>query len=304
MTYWWSNWLSVTKLEPVAALECTGLGIGYPVRAARSSAAGTLGASELHRQLNLRFESGLVHGVLGENGSGKSCLIKTLAGLVRPLSGQIELQCGGAGATRLQLAKDARVIMPLAKRSGWQGYLQQQAQVYWNLTVRDVVALGASARRDWSREQRVEAVEAALIKCKCADLALRPVLQLSAGERQRVMLARVLAAQPQVLLVDEPTAGLDPRHQHGIMQLLREQARAGVIVIAVMHDIELTRRYCDTALLLERFPAGCKDRPRCSILASEAESGCKNRAPGAGFAPRPVAEVLTDAAVRRVFGIG
>ena len=267
-------------------------------RAQEAAAACKGGEASLHAGLNLRFEAGLVHGILGENGSGKSCLIKTLAGLVKPLAGDISLQCVNSsrhdGDDSLSLAQHGRTLEPMAKRSAWQGYLQQEAQVHWDLPVRDIVALGASARRDWSRAERRAAVDKVMEACDCLSLAARPVLQLSTGERQRVMLGRVMAAQPQVLLVDEPTAGLDPRHQHGMMQLLRDVAQNGVIVIAVMHDIELTRRYCDTALLL--------NRSQCLNFASAV--GCNDQAPGAGFAQGPVADVLTVEAVRRVFGIG
>ena len=380
---WWPHWLGESSpiLNDVQTLECRRLAIGYASQerrallSRREASSGCVGAqsvaigsegrasasqfecehgSGLHAGLELRFEAGLLHGILGENGSGKSCLIKTLAGLVKPLAGDILLrrrdaslqdgearrgptwqdQCAstlGAWEQPTQvgneddlmwLAQSGRATEPMAKRSAWQGYLQQEAQVHWDLPVRDVIALGASARRDWSRAQRHAAVEQAMAACECLSLAARPVLQLSTGERQRVMLARVLAAQPKVLLVDEPTAGLDPRHQHGIMQLLREVAQSGVIVIAVMHDIELTRRYCDTALLLNRSQClhfasageGCKNRSQCLNFASDgvgckdqalgANVVCKDHAPGAGFAQGPVHEVLTVEAVRRVFGIG
>ena len=384
---WWPHWLGESSpiLNDVQALECRELAIGYAslrrrVVYSRRQASSDFGGAQngligsercmhashdecqngasLHAGLELRFEAGLVHGILGENGSGKSCLIKTLAGLVKPLAGDILLRRGDASSRHdengraatwqehsasthgawgqqtkvghnnaslddlMRLAKSGRAIEPMAKRSAWQGYLQQEAQVYWDLTVRDVIALGASARRDWSRTQQRAAVAQAMVACTCESLAARPVLQLSTGERQRVMLARVMAAQPKVLLVDEPTAGLDPRHQHGIMQLLRDVAQSGVIVIAVMHDIELTRRYCDTALLLNRsrcshgasIGEGDQQRSQCLHGASVGRTGknpalgvnaaCIAQAPAAGFAQGPVQDVLTVEAVRRVFGIG
>lgn len=253
-------------------LECCDLTIGYDP------------LTPVQKGIQATFSAGKLYALLGENGSGKSCLLQTLAGL-------LPVQQGSMGLTAVGQSEAVVVnsVNPLAieHRARWQGYLEQQPVVHWGVSVRQVVALAAFARRDWSQQQAAQAVNDALHACECMALAERSVLQISAGERQRVMLARVLAAKPAVILVDEPTAGLDPRHQHAVMQLLKQQAEQGVMVICVMHDIALTRQYCDQAMLLEK--------PRLAKDVSENEFALSELG--------PVAQVLTPQAVQRVFGI-
>ena len=255
-------------MSAVQQLVCDHVTIGYDAHTVVQSG------------LQATFRAGKLYALLGENGSGKSCLLQTLAGLLPVQQGLLRLT--SAGQT---VMVDRANPLVIEQRARWQGYLEQQPVVHWGVSVRQLVELAAFARRDWSQQQAAEAVEDALVACECLSLAERSVLQISAGERQRVMLARVLAAKPVVILVDEPTAGLDPRHQHAVMQLLQQQAEQGVMVICVMHDIALTRQYCDQAMLLEQ--------PRLGA------SGAHYAKPELG----PVAEVLTAQAVRRVFGI-
>ncbi|RUO28964.1 hypothetical protein CWE12_11800 [Aliidiomarina sedimenti] len=225
-------------------LVCNGLSTGYRRHA------------ELLKDVDINFHSGVLYALMGENGAGKSCLLKTVAGLLRPLAGEVHLQhANDAAADATTLLASLHRQRPMRERARWQGYLEQQARPFWSLPVRDIVALGADARRDWSPEEAENAIELALRQCQCQSIAERPVLELSAGEQQRVLLARVLAATPRVLLVDEPTAGLDPRHQQSVMQLLKAQAEQGALVIAVMHDIALARQFCDQVVLLGREPS-------------------------------------------------
>lgn len=254
----------------VKSLQCHDLSIGYDPQ------------TQIQQGLNASFEAGKLYALLGENGSGKSCLLKTLAGLLPVLHGSLILTTNEQGAVPVHLASTKQRPLTIEKRAAWQGYLEQQPVVHWGITVRQVVALAAFARKDWSQQQAVQAVEEALFACDCMALAERSVLQISAGERQRVMLARVLAAKPGVIMVDEPTAGLDPRHQHAVMALLRQQAARGTMAICVMHDIALTRAYCDEAMLLEKTGT--------APLACATELG-------------PVSDILTPEGVRRVFGI-
>jgi iron complex transport system ATP-binding protein len=145
------------------------------------------------------------------------------------------------------------------------------------MPVQAVVELGTYARRDWSRVEAAAAVKRAMRQCDCEAITTRPVLELSSGEQQRVLLARMLAGEPQVILADEPTAGLDPRHQVAVMELLQAQAKQGRIVIVVMHDMALAQRFCDQAVLLHQ---------------------------GGVFAQGQVEAVLHPEHVQRVFGIG
>ncbi|MCC5879296.1 MAG: ABC transporter ATP-binding protein [Idiomarina sp.] len=272
-TFTLPSWLfkSPPRIARVDGLRLADLKIGYAA------------STPVQRAVSAHFQPGRLYGLLGENGSGKSCLLKTIAGLLPPLHGEVTLS-GDHAQQSLVLAAGGQNNVSIEQRAAWQGYLEQQPAVHWGISVRQVVQLAAFARKDWSQQEAQAAIAEALKVCDCESLAERSVLQLSAGERQRVMLARVLAAKPAVLLVDEPTAGLDPRHQHAVMALLHQQAADGVLVIAVMHDIALTRQYCDDAMLLEK----------------PAVQGEQTPPPGIG----PVADILTTDAVRRVFGIG
>lgn len=216
---------------------------GLPWRSVHRFSEGKQGSDREHgvvNGLNLSFQAGHCYAVMGENGAGKSCLLKTLAGLLPAKGGAIQID--GRNAKRISARE----------RASWQGYLDQQARPFWDLNVADVVRLGTMVRRDWSTSDAEQATADALHSCGCEAMASRPVLQLSTGEQQRVLLARVLAAKPRIILVDEPTAGLDPRHQRQIMQLLRRQAEQGALVVAVMHDIHLAQQYCDKAVLLAK----------------------------------------------------
>lgn len=272
------SWLfkSPPRIARVDGLSLADLNIGYAA------------STPVQRAVGAHFQPGRLYALLGENGSGKSCLLKTIAGLLPPLYGAVTLSGDHAQQSLVLAARGQRDMakgyLSIEQRAEWQAYLEQQPAVHWGISVRQVVQLAAFARKDWSQQEAKGAIAEALKVCDCESLAERSVLELSAGERQRVMLARVLAAKPSVLLVDEPTAGLDPRHQHAVMALLRQQAAQGVLVIAVMHDIALTRQYCDHAMLLEK----------------PAAQGEQTLPPGIG----PVADILTTDAVRRVFGIG
>ena len=272
--FMFAHWLAKASLplSGVQQLRCADLSIGYQAQA------------PVQAGITATFQAGKLYALLGENGSGKSCLLKSMAGLLPVLYGSLSITTDSS--ERFYLAAPGQRDLNIEKRAAWQGYLEQQPLVHWGISVRQVVELAAFARRDWSPQQAAAAVEEALVACDCMALAERSVLQISAGERQRVMIARVLAAQPALILVDEPTAGLDPRHQHAVMQLLRAQAERGVMVISVMHDIALTRTYCDQAMLLEKPQAG----GAAASMAEPAQLGT-------------VEDILTPQRVRRVFGI-
>ncbi|HXG28067.1 MAG TPA: ABC transporter ATP-binding protein, partial [Nevskiales bacterium] len=129
----------------------------------------------------------------------------------------------------------------------------QGGQCHWPMPVAQVVALGRLPHRaPWARVPPADAaaVQRALQAADVAHLADRPVTQLSGGERARVLLARALAVEARVLLADEPTAGLDPAHQLGVMEVLRRRAQSGAGVVVVLHDLTLAARFCDRLLLL------------------------------------------------------
>lgn len=188
--------------------------------------------------ISLHVRAGETVGIIGANGAGKSTLLKVLAG-IRPL------QSG-----HIQLAAQSAQLLPPLQRARLQGYLEQRPQLHWPMQVQQVVALARLAFGDGERSVGKAAVANALAAMGMTAFAGREFLQLSEGEKLLVNLARVLAGEPQLLLADEPTAALDPAHQHRVMQRLRERAVAGMGILVVLHDLTLAARYCDRLLLL------------------------------------------------------
>ena len=203
---------------------------------------------------SLTLATGGVVALVGPNGAGKSSLLKALAGLARAHAGNVGWN--GLPLDGIDRHVRARTI----------AYLPQAPTVHWPLRVRDLVALGRLPHRAYgSAETAVDrqAVEWALSRTGTAALAERSVEELSVGERARVLLARAIAVGAPVLLVDEPTAMLDPRHQLQIMTMLRDYAQGSIegapgthesprLVVAVLHDLTLAARFCSRALLLSR----------------------------------------------------
>ena len=193
------------------------------------------------RELSLTVRPGQVLGILGRNGAGKTTLLRALAGLQGVDSGDIVLD----GKSLYEMDRRAR-----AKRIG---YLEQSGTSAWPISARDLVALGRLPHRPWpSRLDQHDhaAIERALAATDAVAFADRAVDTLSSGERARVLLARVLAGEPSVLLADEPAASLDPAHQLRVMSLLRTVAAKGMLVVVVLHDLSLAARFCDRLALL------------------------------------------------------
>ncbi|MGL6043775.1 MAG: ABC transporter ATP-binding protein [Sandaracinobacteroides sp.] len=187
------------------------------------------------------FAPGTVTVILGPNGAGKSTLVEVLAGVLVPLGGAVTLD--GAGLGTLSARARARAI----------GYLPQGADVHWNLRVRELVALGRLPHRGafaGLSAGDTAAIDRALLAADVQALADRPVFALSGGERARVLLARVLAGEPRVLLADEPLANLDPRHQLDALRIFRAAADAGAAVVLVLHDVQAAARMADRLLLM------------------------------------------------------
>jgi iron complex transport system ATP-binding protein len=193
------------------------------------------------KDVSLALSSGHLVALVGPNGAGKTTLLRALAGLV-PSAGAIEV--GGAALSSLSLRERARRF----------AYLPQGHVVHWPLAARDIVALGRypHGATDPARltPKDTEAVLRAMQATDVMEFSERRVTELSGGERSRVALARVLAVEAPVILADEPTASLDPRHQFDVMKSLRASADNGVLVIVVTHDLGLAARFADTVLVL------------------------------------------------------
>jgi iron complex transport system ATP-binding protein len=199
------------------------------------------GAKRLLARVSARGGSGEVVGLIGPNGAGKTTLLKTLAGLLRPESGSVSLQ--GAILDHLGPAAIARAL----------AMVHQSAPNTLGFTVREIVTMGRYPHMDRfsvEGEHDRTVVLQAMRTTGTNGFEDRPLPSLSGGERQRVMLARALAQEPLVLLLDEPTANLDIRHQLQALDVVRGLAGRGVACIAAMHDLQLAARYCDRLVLL------------------------------------------------------
>lgn len=200
----------------------------------------TRGRREILLGLDLSLRTGEVTVLLGPNGAGKSTLLSALAGLLAPAAGKVLLD------------KEDLVALAPAARARRIGFLPQTPEVAWPLEVRILVGLGRiphiGARGLSAEDARY--IEAALAEAGAADLADRDASTLSGGERARVMIARVLAGEPDWILADEPLAGLDPGCQIDAAETLVRRARAGCGVVLTLHDLTLAARVADRILVL------------------------------------------------------
>ena len=185
---------------------------------------------------------GCVTAILGPNGAGKTSLLLALAGLLKPQSGQVAL--------------DAMPISGLSMRERGRriGYLAQAPDVHWDLTVEALVTLGRHPHRGsfagLSAADKA-AIARALEAADVAKFAGRPVKTLSGGERARVLMARLVAGEPEVVLADEPLANLDLAHQADSLALFRALADGGAAVALVLHDLSVASRVADHVLLMQ-----------------------------------------------------
>ncbi|MGQ9554652.1 MAG: ABC transporter ATP-binding protein [Anaerolineae bacterium] len=213
----------------MSTLEAQGLTLGYKGRA-------------VLQDLRLATRPGSVLALAGPNGAGKTTLLRALARLLRPHAGTVLL--------------DGRDVWTLSERETARrlGLVPQGEASDWPLTVEQVVALGRAPHRGWflpySTSDRI-AVDAALEQTGLAPLRQRLLAELSGGERQRVLIARALAQQPQVILLDEPTAHLDLRYQGAVLGLSRRLAHeCGLAVVMSLHDLNLAALYADRMALI------------------------------------------------------
>jgi iron complex transport system ATP-binding protein len=201
----------------------------------------TLAGRAVLHDVSLSLSPGHLVALVGPNGAGKTTLLRALAGLV-PAEGSVHV--GG----------DALSSLPLRERARRFAYLPQGHLVHWPLPARDIVALGRypHGATDPARlaQKDTDAVLRAMQAADVVDLGERRVTELSGGERSRVALARVFAVEAPVILADEPTSSLDPRHQIDVMKTLRGAADKGTLVIVVTHDLGLAARFADIVLVL------------------------------------------------------
>ncbi len=180
-------------------------------------------------------------GIVGPNGSGKSTLLKTVAGLLRPSSGTVCVIGGD----------------PRALRPGSIAYVPQVEAVDWTFpaTVWDVVAMGRFPRmRFWQRfsPRDREVVHDALAAVNMGNLANRHIAQLSGGQQQRAFVARAIAQEPELLLLDEPTTGVDAETEEALLNVVRKLVASGMPVLMTTHDLERVDEWFDRLMVLDR----------------------------------------------------
>jgi manganese/zinc/iron transport system ATP- binding protein len=188
--------------------------------------------------VDLALPEGKLIAIVGPNGAGKSTLLKAILGLVPAVTGWVQI-----------------FGEPYERRRSWVGYVPQRESVDWDFptSAMDVVTMGLYGRIGWLRrpsKHHRETALACLEKVGMRDLAHRQISQLSGGQQQRVFLARALAQDARLYLMDEPFAGVDATTERAILTLLKELRASGRTVIAVHHDLQTVAEYFDHVVLL------------------------------------------------------
>jgi len=228
------------------------------VRGAAYRYAGTV--EDALTEVSLAVRAGEFHAVLGPNGSGKTTLVRVALGLVEPRSGACEIL--GRPATTWSRRELARVV----------GVVTQREDNLFPQRVRETVLLGRYPHLSlWGRERPEDhaAVTRALERCDTLSLADRWIWTLSGGEYQRVRLARALAQEPRLLVLDEPTASLDMRHEMELFELVRGLVdQGGLAAIVITHHVNLAARFADHVLLLSGGRTAARGAP-ADVLTRE-----------------------------------
>ncbi len=216
-------------MEPILSLRNIGFGYGQ-----QPALAG----------IDLRLMDGEILGIIGPNGSGKSTLLKVMGGLLTPKDGEIRLRGRPlCELSRPELARDVAMVA-------------QENYFRFAFTALEVVLMGRYPhlkRLQFEGRRDMDAAMHALEATQAAELADRPIHELSGGERQRVLIARALAQEPRIMLLDEPTSFLDLKFKRDIFRLIAQLSRdTGLTVALVSHDIDLAAMYCSRLVMLKQ----------------------------------------------------
>lgn len=202
------------------------------------------GAKSLVTDVTLHVEAGTWLTVVGPNGAGKTSLVETIAGLRRVTSGSIAVS--GQPLASLSERERARLV----------ALVPQRPSIPNGMNVKDYVALGRTAYHGLLRAPSASdraIVDTVLERMSMQDFRDRDVATLSGGERQRMVLARALAQSTMVIVLDEPTTGLDLRHQMDLLELLRQEVNdCGLTIVATLHDLTLAGQFADRLVLLDQ----------------------------------------------------
>lgn len=201
-----------------------------------------MGSIQCLDQVDLQLRAGELIGLIGPNGAGKSSLLKAMAGLQKTTHGTVLLQ--GQNISDCDNRERGKTL----------GYLEQNGDIHWPLQVKRLVELGRIPHMpDWASPSELEQhqIATALKQTDTWHLKERTATTLSGGEKCRVLLARVLAGEPKIILADEPIATLDPAHQLMVMNNFRQFVDAGGAAIIALHDLSIAARYCHQLALLQ-----------------------------------------------------
>ncbi|MGH7707961.1 MAG: metal ABC transporter ATP-binding protein [Vulcanimicrobiaceae bacterium] len=208
------------------------------------------------------LKPGRALGVVGPNGSGKSTLLKSIAGLIKPAQGDVCV----FGSPPRRLAPGSIAYVPQVEAVDWS----------FPANVWDVVAMGRFAYvAPWRRFSRADRaiVDEALVALRLSDLRGRPIAQLSGGQQQRAFIARALAQEPRLLLLDEPTTGVDAATEQALCDLIRKLVRDGLPVVMTTHDLDRAAAWFDTLMVLDHRVLAIGDPEQ--VLASGAYAGIR-----------------------------
>ncbi len=199
----------------------------------------------------LELGEGDILGVIGPNGSGKSTLLKCINQILKPERSSIYID--GKEINSFTMNELARLI----------GYVPQQEESRFPVNVFDAILMGRKPFLNWKPSQSdLDKVSEIIGMLKLQDIAMRDISSLSGGERQKVIIARAIAQEPEVMLLDEPTSNLDLRHQLEVMNIVEAMAKKGTSSVVAVHDLNLAARYCSKLILLSEgtvFAAGGRE---------------------------------------------
>ena len=222
------------------------------------------GASWAAKGIDLEVRSGEILGILGPNGSGKSTLLKIMDGILIPQEGEILLR--GLPLPGMKRSGIAREIAMVA----------QESHFRFSFSVLEVVLMGRFARLkglQFEGERDMEIALQALRATDTLDLAERSIHELSGGEKQRVLIARALAQEPRIILLDEPTSFLDLKYKREIFQLISSLSQGrGLSVVLVSHDIDLAAQYCHRLVMLKQGAIYETGEPEQVLTTSNVET--------------------------------